>query len=234
MSILAAGCLVAAGVVAGCVSPLAPPGPHTVESRVVPKGVKAVRLVGSGSLQLSTGQPSLELMGGHNALEQAVVRVDGEELVLGTERRVHIGNRGQITFRLTLPDWHAITVTGSGDVLASDVSGALRLTVGGSGDLRLTDADLEQIDVVVSGSGDVVAGGRARTQRIQVSGSADFDGSRLEGESVQVETSGSGDAEVLATRRLDARVSGSGTITYSGGATEVSTHKSGSGDIRKR
>jgi hypothetical protein len=229
-----AGSLVIAGLVAGCRAPMTPPGAHTTEPREVPMGVTAVRLIGSGSLELSTGQPSLQLIGGRNLLEQAVVRADGDELVLGTERRMQVGQRGSISFRLTLPDWHAITVTGSGDVLASDASGTLRLTVTGSGELRLTDADLEQLEVQVNGSGDVVAGGRARTQRIEVSGSADFDGSRLEGESVQVQTSGSGDAAVLATRQLDARVSGSGTITYAGDATEVSTHTSGSGDIRKR
>ena len=46
-----------------------------------------------------------------------------------------------------------------------------------------------------------------------------------------VRVAGSGDADVNVTNKLDASVSGSGDVRYTGNPKSISSSKSGSGDI---
>ena len=48
-----------------------------------------------------------------------------------------------------------------------------------------------------------------------------------------MDISGAGSAEVYASVKLDAEVSGAGTVRYKGNATNVSQHVSGAGSVNK-
>ena len=52
-------------------------------------------------------------------------------------------------------------------------------------------------------------------------------------ETTKVDISGAGDADVFASVKLDAQVSGAGSVTYKGGATNVAQQVSGAGSVKK-
>lgn len=125
-------------------------------------------------------------------------------------------------------------VSGSGDVdikgsctnYDSDVSGSgkiiLALTVGGKADFG------------VSGSGRIQATGSAKEVRASISGSGRVMAGNLVAEKCEVRISGSGDVEINVKEDLDATITGSGNITYTGDPKRVNSHASGSGNVRKR
>jgi hypothetical protein len=83
----------------------------------------------------------------------------------------------------------------------------------------------------IAGSGDVVVSGTADEARFGIAGSGDIDARNLGAKKVGVSISGSGDAHVNATETLDAKVAGSGDVTYSGHPHDVSRRVSGSGSV---
>jgi Putative auto-transporter adhesin, head GIN domain len=52
-------------------------------------------------------------------------------------------------------------------------------------------------------------------------------------ENTKVDISGAGSAQVFASVKLDAEVSGAGSVTYKGNAVNVSQHVSGVGSVNK-
>lgn len=227
---------VAVLVLAGCGVPVLPAGPSTTRQVGLPEGIRGVRLEDRGTVELRTGEESLQLVGGRALVDRVRVTAADGTLVLGL-RDGAVRRRGHLTYRLTLPRWETLEVHGSGEVEArgpgSDGDGPLQVVVHGSGHVVLQDASVAELGVRIHGSGDVEASGRATREHVLVSGSGSFDGSRLEGREVEVVVSGSGSAEVLATERLDALVSGSGDVVYSGDPGDVRSRVEGSGEVRK-
>ncbi|QJD97449.1 DUF2807 domain-containing protein [Mucilaginibacter robiniae] len=128
----------------------------------------------------------------------------------------------------------AIALTGSGDVYFKDGirTNNLTLKLTGSGDLygRL---DVTNLQSSIVGSGDIKISGRAENSEVSVVGSGDFTASNLATVNTVVKVRGSGDAVVNANQQLDAAVSGSGDIRYSGNVKQVSSSKFGSGSISR-
>lgn len=127
-----------------------------------------------------------------------------------------------------------IGVSGSGDVKLRNTISAnnLQIRVSGSGDLT-GQVNAKNLETGLSGSGDIHLSGHALNSSVSVTGSGDFSGRELQTSTCTVHVSGSGDANVNVTDRLEASVSGSGDIAYSGGVKSVSTSKSGSGSIHR-
>lgn len=107
------------------------------------------------------------------------------------------------------------------------------VVLSGSADIKMADVTKDTVVLRISGSGNIVASGKARQVTAEVSGSGDLQLARLVAEHVDVTINGSGDANVWAKQSLNARVSGSGDIIYSGDPEKVHSAVSGSGDIVK-
>lgn len=142
------------------------------------------------------------------------------------------GSHKKVLIYVVAKDLNAVTVSGSGDVYFKNgiTTPALKLRVSGSGDLS-GKVQVKDLETSVSGSGDVRLAGNASSSDVHVSGSGDFRGGDLITISTAVRVSGSGDASVNASTKIDASVSGSGDVHYSGNPKSVSKSKSGSGDI---
>lgn len=122
-----------------------------------------------------------------------------------------------------------IKVKGSGDFSCEPSFQSSRVSVGGSGNIDLTDAGI--LTCGVSGSGDITFIS-AKNANITVSGSGDIDAGRIDGVS-EVKISGSGDASLgTVTGQLTCRVSGSGDIDIGEiDLEELFISISGSGDV---
>jgi len=201
-------------------------------------GFNAINLSASFDVYISQGQTeSVRVEAAHDEQDRIVTEVRGGVLnISGKEHggwHLDWGNKKRVVY-VVAKDINNISISGSGDVYFKGGinTDAMRIKVTGSGDVngRLNAKTLE---VKVSGSGDIRLSGQAEVSNVHVSGSGDFLGRDLITSETTVRVSGSGDATVNAGKKIDAGVAGSGDIRFIGGARQVSTIKSGSGDIRR-
>lgn len=144
------------------------------------------------------------------------------------------GSHKKIAIYVSAKDLNEVGITGSGDVYFKDGirSDALKLHVSGSGDV-LGKVDVKTLECNISGSGDMKLGGHAENAVVSLSGSGDFSARDLITDNTSVRVSGSGDASIYANNSVEAHVSGSGDVTYSGAAKNIISKKSGTGDISR-
>ena len=185
------------------------------ESRPV-TGFTKVELSGTGELTIEkTGTESLAISAEDNLLPLLTSEVSGDTLVLGTKRNTEIVTTKPINYALTVKDLTGLTLSGSGNIRVSNLS-TTRLTT------------------KISGSGTITASGTADDQDLDVSGSGRYQADQLASKTVSAGISGSGTASVLVSDALDVRISGSGTLTYTGDPTRVTQDVSGSGKLIKQ
>lgn len=127
--------------------------------------------------------------------------------------------------------------SGSGDVWLKNIRIKSKLTVSnsGSGDVYIERAECDDFYASLSGSGDLkIANGNTEKASFSTNGSGDVSAIGLLAKTVTANTSGSGDVSVFANDNLDAKISGSGDITYKGSPSKVNKRKTGSGDVYKK
>jgi flagellar basal body rod protein FlgG len=181
------------------------------------------------------GQLTLE--GESNLLEYIVTEVKNGKLVIKTENNVNLKpsdwNSG---IRITVPVERvsSISLSGSGDIVSKTTikTEKLETAMSGSGDITL-EIETNSVRASMSGSGDITFSGTTTDFAATISGSGDIKAFDLEADNVEATVSGSADIKVTANKRLQARVSGSGDITYRGNPEKLDTKTSGSGDISK-
>jgi hypothetical protein len=125
-------------------------------------------------------------------------------------------------------------VSGSGDM---DLKGSCRnfdSDVSGSGRVFVSASIQELADLGISGSGKIQAQGTSKSVKATISGSGRVNAGDLATEKCEVRISGSGDLEINVKDELEAHVTGSGSISYTGEPKRVNSHTSGSGHVRKR
>ena len=170
-------------------------------------------------------------------LPYIVTEVKGGVLNVTTRNHTNWGNlfnNEKIAIYITAKDINSIQFSGSGDVYFKEGINTtdMHISMSGSGDLtgKLT---AKSVDCSLTGSGDLTLSGSTENAKIRLVGSGDLSTRQLQTVNTYVEVVGSGDASVNATGSLNAKLSGSGDINYSGNPKSVSKSKSGSGDINR-
>lgn len=178
-------------------------------------GFTEVKLNGTGQLTIDqTGTESLTITADDNLLPYLTSEVSGTRLTLGTKERTSISPSKDVVYRLTVKDINDITVAGSGSADAKGIH---------TGRLK----------VLVAGSGTLATAGAAEVQEITIAGSGDYRGGSLKSKAATISIMGSGNAELDASDRLDANITGSGDVRYTG-APAVTKQILGSGTVEKR
>ena len=191
----------------------------------------------SGDLVIIQGSKSeVILEGDEEVLENIETIVTGDKLKIKSKSNDWSwwGNSNKIRATVTLKDFTGVNVSGSGDVTNRGTlkGGDVELRVSGSGEIELA-MQANDVDCRISGSGNIDLSGSGKTGSLSISGSGDLDASDFELETMSISISGSGGASVYATKELDSRISGSGTVRYKGDPDKVSNRSSGSGKLRK-
>lgn len=182
------------------------------EPRIV-AGVTAVELTTPGTLMIDqTGTESLTIEAEDTVLPLLSSDVAGGVLSLGVREDASVTTTRPIVYRLTVRMLDAITVAGSGDVIAANL-------------------DTGRLTTVISGSGEVRLAGSADVQDVQISGSGDYAGGDLPGASATVAITGSGEVTVRVSDALAVTIIGSGDVRYFG-SPRVTKNITGSGDVR--
>ncbi|MEZ4875533.1 MAG: head GIN domain-containing protein [Flavobacteriaceae bacterium] len=192
-----------------------------------------IKLVGSIDVHLEKGtEGNISVTTDENLQEYISIEVNGGELVIKTKRNYYLKTKHGVHVTVPFQDLSEVSLTGSGDMDSKDTIKAndFEVSLTGSGDITLT-LDAQMVDTDITGSGDITLLGTTNNLKVNVTGSGDFRGFDLQANHTEVRVSGSGDAKVVAKQSLNARVNGSGDITYKGNPEKSDTKTSGSGDI---
>lgn len=124
-------------------------------------------------------------------------------------------------------------VSGSGDMELRGKCKSFSTDISGSGGVQLSLIVAGSAEFDLSGSGKVEATGSSQAIKAEITGSGEIHAADFETGKCDVRISGSGDVEVNVKNELDARITGSGTVTYKGNPARVNSDSSGSGKVRK-
>jgi hypothetical protein len=200
-----------------------PSGNMITETRTV-DAFQRIEVRSYGSVEITQGTPqSLTVTGSDNIVSHVTTSAQQGMLVIDTDsplRLVGDTDKGQITFRITVPDLTALTISGAADIRAEELSTSdLALTVSGVGRLSIGRLSVENLEVSLPGMGDIELAGQARQARIAMAGAGNVQAPDLEIATAEVTLSGLGNAEVWVTGRLSGRITGVGSVSYYGEPT---------------
>ena len=193
----------------------------------------ALRLDSSVDVHAHQGAtPSVTVHADDNIEPLIETATDGDTLVVRMKKGTSFRTHHNVVVDVTFTSLSAVQQRGSGDLHIDSIAGPkFESSISGSGDLQIEHAQLGAFALSIAGSGDVVINGTADEARIGIAGSGDVNARNFVARKVSVSISGSGDARVNATEALEAKVAGSGDVSYSGHPRDVSRRVSGSGSI---
>jgi hypothetical protein len=209
-------CMALAGVLGA--APLAAAAGTLVERRQA-SGFDEVLWDLAGELSIEQGaREGVEIEAEPAVLARVTSSVSHGRLTLAFAPGAPIATRLPLRVRVELRALRSLESRGSGSTRIGPLrADDLRLELEGSGDLVLARLDARRLEVRLTGSGDVdVGGGTLESQRIVLEGSGNVRAARLDSRDTEATIAGSGTIEVAASRRLVARIDGSGDIRYRG------------------
>jgi hypothetical protein len=187
----------------------------------------------SGNLYLKQGNTQSVVLEGDD-LDEIETDVSGGKLRIRKEGRGWGWGDNKIDVYITVRKLEGLDLSGSGKIIGESKfeTSDLDLSVSGSGNLRL-DVFADNIESGISGSGSMELKGVTGSHRVSISGSGRLSAEDMEAETYKISISGSGSCRINVTKEIDASVSGSGNITYSGNPDRINHQSSGSGRIKK-
>ncbi len=186
----------------------------------------------AGDVYLTQGSPQKVVIQAENNLDKIKTVVSDDMLQIKTD--YWNSKIKGVKIWITMPEVEALSVSGSGNIIAETSVDAdeLELKVSGSGKIKIPELKGDEIDAAISGSGDMILAGSANEMEIHVSGSGNVYAEGLNVNECGVKISGSGSCRIDVTGELDASISGSGKITYYGDP-QIDARVSGSGNVKK-
>jgi hypothetical protein len=184
------------------------------ESREV-SGFTGVELTSIGDLHIEqTGTESLTIDADADVLPKLTSNVSDGVLELGVAPGTTVATTRRIVYRLTVTTLDSIAVSGVGDATVSRLR-ADRLTI------------------EINGAGEVTLAGTVDSQAVTIRGTGDYDGEDLQSATAKVTIDTAGNAVLRVSDRLDATVSGVGSVEYIGDP-RVTKDISGVGSVKQR
>ncbi|WP_374356265.1 head GIN domain-containing protein [Chitinimonas sp.] len=187
-------------------------GSEKTETRSI-TAVSEVQADGAIDVEVSIGDtPSLTVSGDANLLKLIVTEQQGSQLRIRAERSFSSNN--PVRVKLVTPALKAARHAGSGELAVDGLKG---------GDFALD----------VTGSGDTRLAGKVDTLTAHLVGSGDLDADQLQPGKVDLDVLGSGDVSLgrVSVDTFKAAVKGSGSVTASGSAKQLTGNVLGSGDL---
>ncbi|HEY6178133.1 MAG TPA: head GIN domain-containing protein [Kofleriaceae bacterium] len=174
----------------------------------------AVDLAGTLEVQITVGKPaSVEVSGDADLIDKVVTKVVDGVLVISTPDLRNIKRR-DVHLRAT--------------VTAPDLSS---LSLSGTGAMKVTGIANDKLSLHLGGTGALTAAGTTGALNVDVGGTGEVAAKQLTAKDVAVDVSGTGSARLHASRSIDARISGTGSVHVSGHPQQVKKSVSGLGSI---
>jgi hypothetical protein len=109
-----------------------------------------------------------------------------------------------------------------------------KLELNGVGSVSVGGVFADSFEAQNNGVGSMSLRGEARTVDLENSGTGRIDASRLAARTAKAKADGTGDLEVCATHKLEAKVSGTGSVFFSCEPATIEKKISGTGEVRPR
>lgn len=191
-------------------SPASGSGIPATEARALP-AFTAVELAGSNRVIVKFGTSQrVVLHADTNLLDHVRTRVRSG--VLTIDERGDFTTRSPMSVVLTVPNLHAVTLSGTGE-------------------LTVTGVATTMFTARLSGTGTLTASGRADHVNASLAGAGTLMLASLQARNATVVLRGTGTAAVHATESLHATLAGTGTIVYGGNPAHVIKNMTGVGTI---
>jgi hypothetical protein len=176
---------------------------------------------------------ALVIVAEDNLLPYLRVRMESGRLRIEVDSLLRLQPTVPIRYHLSVRELGRIRAAGDGRIEAAGLRGdRLLVSSGGPGGVRLDDVRMNRLTVSVNGSGGVRAAGRVPLLEASLGASGPFDARELDTDDAVVTIAGSGSATVRVRHRLDAHLSGSGSVLYYGNPT-VYESVTGAGEVRR-
>jgi hypothetical protein len=181
-----------------------------VASRALP-AFDGVDLAGANTVMLHVGAPqAVSIHGDANLLPLVTTTVRGGTLRIAQAR--DFNTDAPMHVDVTVPVIHMLVISGSGNVTADGITG-------------------DRLTVNVGGAGQISAAGRIDTLEARLSGAGSLRLQRLVSGDAKAFLDGTGEIRLMATRSLDARLEGTGSIVYTGKPRRLRRVVTGTGAI---
>lgn len=197
---------------------------------------KNVEVSGAIDLYVAQGDTKpVKIETDENLLQYIEVEQQGDRIVIKSKPGLNLRPTSKIKVYVTSPVYRDIDVSGASNINGvSKITNAedLKLDVSGAGDINM-EIDAPAVSADISGAGAVNLKGQTKSFELTLTGAGKAHCYELLSENTKVDISGAGDADVFASVKLDAEVSGAGSVSYKGGATHVNQQVSGAGSVKK-
>jgi hypothetical protein len=197
---------------------------------------KNVDVSGAAKVMVSQGdRPSVKIEGDENLLQYMEVNQEGDKIVVRERQGFNLQPTGDLRVYVTAPVFNRIDASGACDIIGqTKISNPenMEMHVSGAGDIKM-EVDAPRLTSTVSGSGSIYLKGQTKEVNLELTGAGHAHCYDLLAENTRVDISGAGSAEVYASVKLQADVSGAGNVSYKGNATNVDQHVSGAGSVHK-
>lgn len=170
------------------------------------------------------------LTGESNILPYVNTEINGTELEIRDFPRTCLRENSQVSLDTYCPSLKALTISGSGDMVADTFSGnVLDLNIYGSGNIEGT-FNFNDLNSNISGSGDIEIRGNINDGYYEINGSGDVNALFCYHQNATIEINGSGNVYIHVIDNLNIKIAGSGNVYYTGNPT-ISSQIYGSGTI---
>jgi len=178
------------------------------------KSFNAIDTTGAYEIKVTCQKPaSFEIEADDNILP--LIKTEVRDGILFVSNDQQYNSRKSPTLRITLPELYSVSSHGAGDIQVADAN---------STDLKIQSAGAANID----------AEGKAKSVSISSTGAGNIDTSKLTAEKAKVDATGAANVDVFASDQLDVKVSGVGSVTYSGNPKVVNKSVSGIGSVNPK
>jgi len=181
---------------------------HVMEVHITMTNLEKIKSLGSGDIELEGGFKTSNLI-------------------------VSLSGSGDFQADLQAQNME-LEINGSGDARFGEVRGSFKLSVSGSGDVEADGLQLETCMISSFGSGDISLSGNCIDLTMSQMGSGDINAYGLKSVNATVTNMGSGDMVVTVAESLQAKLNGSGDLTYQGDPAKVKVTANGSGEVYKK
>ncbi len=209
-------------------------GPIVTETRVVPNftGVSS-EMSGKVNFTIAPNY-KVEISAQRNILDVVNTNVVNGVLHIDFKDGVRVRQHEDLTINITAPaaDYFRLSGSGNMDVFGDVAANNLQVKLSGSGNITVQKVIIaDNIDAEMSGSGNVsIMNGSSVRENLDISGSGKIDLAGVNSENGFMRISGSGDMKVALSKKLDANITGSGSVYYHGNPI-ITTKISGSGRV---
>jgi hypothetical protein len=197
---------------------------------------KTLHLSVAADVYLSTGDhAAVKIEGDNNLLKFVDVEQTGDVVTIRARDGFNLIPTNDLKVYVTNPAYDKIEASGACNIESQNKltsPDGLEMHMSGAGNIKL-EVDAPRVEARLSGAGNISLKGQTKDVKLTLSGAGNAHCYDLLAENTDVNISGFGSAEVYASVKLSASVSGAGNVDYKGNATDVEQHVSGAGGVHK-